>query len=70
MIQTNKLKGLLVENGLSYAKVAKTLGISESTFNRRMKKGVFKTNEIEVIMKLLNLQNPNSVFFAENGETA
>lgn len=64
MIQVNKLRGIIAENGLSQADVAKEIGITPKTFYGKMKNGVFGSDEIEVMIKLLNIKDPASIFFA------
>lgn len=64
MILTNELKGIIVKNGLSQRKLAKMIGISEKTFYDKMKKGVFNSNEMEKMIRILDIQNPNEIFFA------
>ena len=44
-IDTAKLKGKIVENGLSQKKEAKYLGITSETFYTKMQKGVFKATK-------------------------
>lgn len=39
MINTSKLKGLIVERGTTQQAVADSIGIDRSTFYRKMKKG-------------------------------
>ena len=46
MIDTNKLAGIITENGLSQRKVAQSLGMAEKTFYSKMKKGIFDSDEI------------------------
>ena len=65
MIQVNKLKGLIVENGLTQADVAKEIGITPKTFYEKMKAGVFGSDEIEIMIRLLNIEDPVSIFFAK-----
>jgi predicted transcriptional regulator len=67
MIRTDVLKGIITEKGFSQRKVAKELGISEKTFYAKMKKGILNSNEIEGLITLLDIQNPQAVFFAPNG---
>ncbi len=64
MIQVNKLKGIIVEKGLSQADVAKAIGITPKTFYEKMKNGVFGSDEIEVMIKLLDIKDPIDIFFA------
>lgn len=67
MISTDKLRGIIAENGLSQRKVARKLGMSEKTFYDKMKKGVFDSDEMSAMVTLLNIKDPTSVFFAEIG---
>lgn len=65
MIDTNVLKGKIAENGLSQAKVAKEIGITPKTFYEKMNKGVFGSDEIEVMIKLLGIEEPSKIFFVQ-----
>lgn len=65
MIDTNSLRGIIAEKGLSQRKVAVMIGITEKTFYEKMKKGVFTSTEIEAMMKILDIENPKEIFFAE-----
>ena len=51
MIRTDKLKGIIVENGYSQNDVAREIGITPKTFYDKMKKGVFGSDEIQ---KMIN----------------
>lgn len=65
MVDTQALKGVIVKNGLTQAKVAEEIGISSRTFTSRMKSGVFGSDEIERMIILLQIDNseiPN-IFF-------
>ena len=64
MIRTDKLTGIIAERGLSQAKVAKEIGIAPKPFYEKMKKGVFGSDEMEAMIKLLQIENPSSIFFA------
>lgn len=66
MINTLELKGAIASRGLSQRKVAQKLGISENTFYNKMKKGVFGSDEIDAMIRILNLENPMEIFFAGN----
>ena len=65
MIDTNALRGLIVSKGLTQQEVAKELGIAPKTFYLKMKKGVFGSNEMEAMIKLLSIKNPQDIFFAD-----
>ena len=66
MLNRNALRAEIVRNGLTQKEVALHLGISEKTFITRMKRGVFGTDEAEALISLLNIQNPQSIFFAKD----
>jgi len=67
MINTDKLRGIIAENGSSQRQVALTLGITEKTFYDKMKKGVFDSDEMSQMIDILSISNPVEVFFAEVG---
>lgn len=62
MIDTNKLKGLIVSKGLTQNKVAEILGMTPKTFYIKMKKGVFGSDEIEGMISLLDISDPVNIF--------
>ncbi len=65
MIKTNELKGIIIKNEKTQSDVAKMLGISPKTFYEKMKKGVFGSDEIEIMIEQLNIDDPISIFFAK-----
>ena len=65
MIQTDELKGIIARRGLSQAKVAKMLGITPKTFYEKMKAGVFGSDEIQIMIDNLNIEDPVDIFFAK-----
>lgn len=64
MIDTNKLRGIIAERGLSQSRVAKSIGITPTTFSAKMSRGVFNSNEMEAMVDLLHIEKPWDVFFA------
>lgn len=66
MIDTNKLKGIIVSRGKTQADVAKALGITPKTFYDKMKKGVFDSDEMYKMVEFLNIANPVEIFFVKN----
>ena len=64
MIATDKLRGIIAERGMSQRQLAKQLGMTEKTFYSKMHKGVFRTDEVEQMVDILNIQNPSEIFFA------
>lgn len=65
MIDTNKLKGKIVENGMTQAQVAEHLGVTPATFCRKMRAGSFGVDEANKMINLLNISDPCSIFFAD-----
>ncbi len=65
MIKTDELRGIIAKNGLSQSKVAEAIGISPKTFYEKMKIGVFGSNEIQIMIDLLKIENPVEIFFAD-----
>ena len=62
MVAVDKLRGIIAERGLSHRYVAKRLGMSEKTFYNKMQKGVFGTDEVEGMIKILSINNPADIF--------
>lgn len=67
MLDVNKLKGKITENGLNITDIAKALNINPSTFYRKMKKNSFEIGEVDVIVDKLKLsrEDANSIFFSQ-----
>ena len=64
MINTNKLMGKIVENGYSQTDMAKAIGVTPKTFYAKMKAGVFGSDEIEIMIDKLQIEDPMAIFFA------
>lgn len=67
MIDTGRLKKIFEEKGMSQGKIAAHLGMSRNTFYKKMKKGVFDSDEIETMVQLLRIEKPIEIFFTING---
>lgn len=65
VIKTNELKGIIVKNGLSQSDVANIIGITPKTFYEKMKNGVFGSDEIQIMIDELHIEDPVSIFFAK-----
>lgn len=65
MIKTDKLRGIIAENKKTQTDVAKAIGITPKTFYLRMRKGVFGSDEIQIMIDILNIENPMEIFFAK-----
>lgn len=67
MVDVSELRGIIAKQGLSQRQVAKSIGITEKTFYAKMERGVFKSNEIEQMILVLDIKDPCRIFFAKDG---
>lgn len=65
MIKTDELRGIIAKNGLSQSDVANKIGITPKTFYEKMKNGVFGSDEIQIMIDELHIDNPVAIFFAK-----
>ncbi len=67
MIDTNKLRGILAEKGMSQAEMASILGITPKTFYQKMNKKVFDSDEIDTMVRILAIprEQCTDIFFAQ-----
>lgn len=64
MIDINLLRAEIVRAGMTQKTVAKSLGMSENTFSKKINTGKFGVEDAEKMIKLLGIQDPIAVFFA------
>jgi DNA-binding XRE family transcriptional regulator len=64
VIKTDELRGIIAKNGLSQSDVAKMIGVTPKTFYEKMKNGVFGSDEIQIMIDELHIDNPMPIFFA------
>ncbi|MBF1157744.1 MAG: DUF739 domain-containing protein [[Eubacterium] sulci] len=65
MINVNALKGKIAERGKTQTDVAKAIGIAPKTFYDKMSKGVFGSDEIEIMIEYLSIEDPMKIFFGK-----
>ena len=65
MIRTDELRGVIAKNGLSQSDVAAKIGVTPKTFYEKMKNGVFGSDEIEIMIDKLKIEDPIKIFFAK-----
>lgn len=67
MVNVEKLRGTLKENGVSIDRAAKVMGIDTATFYRRVNRNgeTFTVREIDELARLLNMSGEmlQSIFF-------
>lgn len=65
MIKTDELRGIIAKNGFSQSDIAREIGITPKTFYEKMKNGVFGSDEIQIMIDVLKISDPASIFFAK-----
>ena len=65
MIRTDELKGVIAKKGYSQSDVAGMIGVTPKTFYEKMKIGVFGSDEIQIMIEKLHINDPISIFFAK-----
>jgi DNA-binding Xre family transcriptional regulator len=69
MVNVNKLKGKIVERGLSVTDLANMVGIDKATFYRKLAQNgeTFSIREADLICKKLELnpQEATAIFFSD-----
>lgn len=60
----NKLAAAIVAKGMKQKDVAKLLNMAPKTFYLKMKKGVFGTDEVAAMVKILDIKDPVEIFLA------
>lgn len=60
----NKLAGIIVEKGFSQKRLADELKMNPKTFYRKMKRGVFGTDEVMQMINILDISNPAEIFLS------
>ena len=63
MLNVNALRAEIARNGMTQGQVAERIGMSATTFSKKMKTNGFGMNEAEKLIDLLGIQNPGAIFF-------
>lgn len=64
MFNATEFKIALLRKGLTQKDLAKRIGMTEQTLTRKIKRGVFGTDEVVKIADVLEVRDPSSIFFA------
>jgi transcriptional regulator with XRE-family HTH domain len=59
----NKIKGKIRERGLTEEQFSKLMGFSHQTLRRKFKRGIMGSDEIELAVEILEIENPVPIFF-------
>lgn len=65
MVKTDKLRGIFAENNKTQTDIAKLIGVTPKTFYMKMQKGIFGSDEIQIMIDALHIENPMDIFFAK-----
>lgn len=65
MVNTDELRGIFAKNKKSQTDIAKLIGVTPKTFYMRMQKGVFGSDEIQIMIDELHIENPMDIFFTK-----
>ena len=63
MVDTNKLKGLIVERGLTQTEVHNRMGLSKRQWQGRIEKKKFDSDDMMQLISILEIDNPSPIFF-------
>lgn len=63
MVNIPELKAAMARKGYTQKALAEELGISEKTFYERIKRKCFGSEEIEKMIKVLDIKEPLPIFF-------
>ena len=66
VLDANKLRGAIVQNGYTQKDMAKLLGITPKTFYAKMATSGFGIDEAKILIDHLNIKNPCDIFFAND----
>lgn len=65
MVDTNKLKGLIVERGLTQTEVYNRMGLSKRQWQGRIEKKKFDSDDMMQLISILDIDNPSPIFFVQ-----
>jgi len=65
MLDRREFKAAMARKGYSQKMLAKAIGVSEQTLTRKIKRGVFGTDEVSMIVSVLEIHDPGPIFFAD-----
>lgn len=64
MINTNKLKGAMYAAGYpNIDEASKAIGMHPQTMYRKLKKGIFDSDEILLMIETYDITDPEEIFF-------
>ena len=64
MVDVAEIKACMARKNMTQTALAYILGITPKTLHNKMKKGVFGSDEMEVMIEALDITDPAAIFFA------
>ena len=65
MVNTDKLRGIIAERHYTIRSLSIALKMPESTLHDKMRKGVFNSDDMYAMIRVLDITDPVAVFFAD-----
>jgi len=65
MVNTKLIRSKMILKDISMEDMAKEIKVSTKTLYTRFKNGRFNSNEIEIITRLLDIEDPIEIFFPD-----
>lgn len=65
-MKTNLLKAEIAKAGMTQSELAKSIGMSPQVFSIRLKKGTFKIEEAQEMIKVLKIKNAADIFLPQD----
>lgn len=63
MIMINQLKKMIQEKGYTQSEFAELLGSSSKALEKRIRRGKLGSQEMNLMIKILDIKNPAEIFF-------
>ena len=70
MVLTNQIRGLMVMRGYNITSFAEALKMTPKTLSTKLQSGNFSVDEANLIIELLDIENPGAIFFAKQSPVA
>ena len=65
MLNANALRAEIARNGMTQGQVAESIGMTATTFSKKLRDNGFGLDEADKLIALLGIQNPGAVFFGQ-----
>jgi len=65
MVDTLELKAQIARNGMTAKEVYSAMGITKRVWYDKMKKKKFDSDDMYSLIKILKIENPTPIFFAD-----